>query len=61
MPWPWKRYAELRRRAEEARAEAEESRRRLDRTRDEVVQPLRRADQANRFAALIRESLLDGR
>ena len=61
MLWPWKKNAELRRRADQARDAADQARERLERTQAEVVQPLRRAADDNRFAALIRESLLNGR
>ena len=56
----WKKRAELAQRAEDARAEADQSRRRLERGQEEVVRPLRRAAAENRFATLVRDSLLNG-
>lgn len=60
MFWLRRKRKELDDRTEQARTEAAQAAERLHRTREEVVKPLRRAAAENRFAALIRESLLNG-
>ena len=51
---------ELDERISQAQQAAEESRRRLDEVREQVVRPLRSAADHNRFADMIRASLLEG-
>ncbi len=54
------RVAEAARAAQDAEAEAELSRRRHESIRRHVVEPLRRAEQHNQFADIIRASLING-
>lgn len=55
------RHKEAARRAEEAAQEAEESRRRLAEDREHVIEPLKETAGRNRFADMIRASLMEGR
>ena len=54
------RLAEARRRAHEAAGEVEISRLRARRARETVVVPLRRRDDENQFAEMLRASLVEG-
>ena len=59
MRWPLrKKWAELKARAEQAAAEKEAAAARLEETHKEVVRPLRDAAKHNRFADMLRDSLL---
>jgi hypothetical protein len=60
MRLPWQRHKDLARRAAAAREEAELSQRRLESVRRNVTGPLKRAGDRNRFAEVIRSTLLEG-
>jgi hypothetical protein len=60
MRLPWQRHKDLTERARAARAEAELSQRRLESVRRNVTGPLQKAGERNRFAEVIRLSLLEG-
>ena len=51
----------LEERVKAARAEAEKSRASLEETRERVINPSTRLRERNHFAAIIRDSLLEGR
>lgn len=55
-----RKHRELNERTEQARGEVGESRESLHRSTEEVVKPLRKLAAENRFAALIRDSLMGG-
>jgi hypothetical protein len=54
------RITEARERATQAAEEAERSRRRQEAVHRTVVTPLREAAEHNRFAELVRESIIEG-
>lgn len=69
MRFPWhNRLAELDKRvmtaearAEDAQREAEASRRRQERIQQQIIAPLREAAEHNRFADMLRKTLIDGK
>lgn len=55
------RVAQAEKRADEAAGEARLSQARHEAVVEQVVRPLRKAGERNRFADMIRQSLIDGR